>query len=107
MIREHVKRNHGLPSFHCKRCCESFTKESDLEDHQRAATACLVKQRVETPRDFADGFDKDQENQINKRSTRNTPDHEKWTDLYCILFQVERDAAPSPCEYWWNMMASP
>ncbi|KAI6781807.1 uncharacterized protein J7T54_004973 [Emericellopsis cladophorae] len=95
-LKEHVQRKHSLPLFHCRRCYEAFKSEAELDAHSRAATACTVRQLSPQPRKLEDGFDEEQLKLIKKRSTRNSPDHEKWVSLYCVLFNVSVQDVPSP-----------
>lgn len=97
-IREHLKRCHALPSFHCERCLDLFKSRTELSKHQRAKRGCALREPLTNPRDLSDGYDNDQEVLITRRNRK--PGHEKWVDLYCILFNVEpgSDSIPSPCK---------
>lgn len=102
LLREHLSRCHKLPEFQCPRCFERFKKKQDCLEHQRAASPCKVKDIKSFPRDLADGFDQEQYDKLEKRSTK--PGHEKWASMYCILFEKTASEVPSPCEYYQTVL---
>lgn len=93
-VKEHLYRNHALP-IQCPRCCQTFSKEEDCLQHQRAQRGCEWKEG--TP---LEGVSKAQEAKLRskKRSTSSLPEA-RWKVIYTILFpQAADDQIPSACK---------
>ncbi|KAK0614408.1 hypothetical protein B0T14DRAFT_570344 [Immersiella caudata] len=90
-VKEHIYRTHALPT-HCARCGEEFQNEAELTGHQRLAQGCEVRD-VEQ----AEGFTKDQEKALRKRTKGLESEEEKWKETYRILFSDDpEDTIPTP-----------
>lgn len=88
--REHIYRNHSIKNA-CNRCFESFDDPKGLKDHQRAQTPCRLTDNAR-----ADVITDEQEELLRVRARANTPEEERWEDMYRIVFPDEK-TIPSPC----------
>lgn len=88
--REHIYRNHSIKNA-CNRCFESFDDPKGLKDHQRAQTPCRLTDNAR-----ADVITDEQEELLRVRARANTPEEERWEDMYRIVFPGEK-TIPSPC----------
>jgi hypothetical protein len=88
--REHIYRNHSIKNA-CNRCFESFDDPKGLKDHQRAQTPCRLSENAR-----ADVITEEQEELLRVRARANTPEEERWEDMYRIVFPDEK-TIPSPC----------
>lgn len=78
--------------FRCHRCNEIFESDTTLHEHQNRTVPCT---RHEYPRNYEDGFDEDQREQLRIRRQGIT-EEDKWKLTYQILFPGE-ETIPSPC----------
>ncbi|KAI9713096.1 MAG: hypothetical protein M1820_001081 [Bogoriella megaspora] len=91
-LKEHLYRRHFLNI--CCRCHQVFTSEKKLRDHLRAEQACSLQ----LSRDYADGFDERQRDQIKRRKdkgvSRDEPvdEQQHWRNIFGILFPGSNDA---------------
>jgi hypothetical protein len=97
--REHVYRNHDVP--YCQRCHATFINPKALEEHLRAAEACVLK---EGPLGHL-GITPEQRVQLKSRrrgdGDANQTEEDKWIKVYLLLFSdVPRAEVPSPCEFY-------
>lgn len=93
--REHVYRKHRLPQFKCNRCCCEFQNSTQLADHQRLEVPCNIRLQGQQ-----DGVNEEQILALRsrKKSKGNTPESEKWTKMYKIIFPDD-ELIPSPCKF--------
>ncbi|KAK0642943.1 hypothetical protein B0T16DRAFT_459143 [Cercophora newfieldiana] len=90
-VKEHIYRTHALPTC-CARCGEEFQRDADLTAHQRLPQGCEVRE-VEQ----AEGYTKDQEKALRKRTKGLESEEDKWREAYRILFPDDpEDAMPTP-----------
>ncbi|KAI3322072.1 hypothetical protein HD806DRAFT_500917 [Xylariaceae sp. AK1471] len=93
-LKEHLFRKHKLPKFKCNRCGRVFKGSLGLTEHQRSNEVCELR-----PVGLEEGIDENQEEQLKsrKKGTTNKTDHDKWVDVYRILFPgVDSSSIPSP-----------
>ncbi|KAI0479745.1 kinase-like domain-containing protein [Xylaria cf. heliscus] len=92
-LKEHLYRKHASPNYQCPRCLVEFEDISNLHQHQRSATSCLV--HADT-RSRIERIDAQQMIQIKKKYRRRS-DETKWNDIYRIIFRLDQTAdLPSP-----------
>ncbi|KAH8683754.1 hypothetical protein BGZ61DRAFT_535170 [Ilyonectria robusta] len=91
-VKEHVYRKHRLPQFKCNRCCCEFQNSTQLADHQRLEVPCNIRLQGQQ-----DGVNEEQILALRsrKKSKGNTPESEKWTKMYKIIFPDD-ELIPSP-----------
>ncbi|KAI1344432.1 hypothetical protein F5Y15DRAFT_112066 [Xylariaceae sp. FL0016] len=94
-VKEHVYRRHKLPIY-CSRCWKEFQTSTELDDHYRQLQLCetLPKRNTE-----CEGYDKEQEKILKKRTKDGKTEHEKWNEMYRILFP-SGDEATIPTPYY-------
>jgi hypothetical protein len=83
----------------CPRCWEFFDKKEQLNDHQRAAASCDIKELSFNL--SGEGFDERQERELKRRGKhQGRTEKEKWKEMFHILFpEVDQNAIPDPCEF--------
>lgn len=92
--REHLYRSHILP-IRCFRCSQIFSNSKELAHHLRAVVPCTLMEH-----DFEEeGISPEQLELLKSRKRRrdNHSDHDKWVNIYKILFKNEQ-SIPSPCK---------
>ncbi|GAP91168.1 hypothetical protein SAMD00023353_5300750 [Rosellinia necatrix] len=93
-LKGHLYRKHRLPQFRCNRCGQDLEDAPGLVDHQRSDPPCTLQ-----PAGSEEGIDANQESQLKSRKRKQTGKvgHEKWSDIYRILFpNIEPSLIPSP-----------
>ncbi|KAI0550050.1 hypothetical protein F4679DRAFT_544665, partial [Xylaria curta] len=92
-LKEHLYRKHTAPSYQCPRCLAEFENNSDLREHQRNASSCIVHPDIGSN---VEGIDAEQMIKLKKKSRR-CSDEEKWNDIYRIIFRLNPgENLPSP-----------
>ncbi|KAK4167958.1 hypothetical protein QBC43DRAFT_202547 [Cladorrhinum sp. PSN259] len=92
-VKEHLNRVHALPIF-CQRCGDAFKTDPELTAHTRLAQACEVRSF-----DIPDGFTREQEKLLKRKSKPNSSNEEKWKEIYRILFPEDDESdIPSPSD---------
>ncbi|KXH46095.1 hypothetical protein CNYM01_06832 [Colletotrichum nymphaeae SA-01] len=101
-MKEHIYRAHRL--FTCIRCFDAFKSEALLQEHQRAAVNCPVRDKKTRKLDPGAGIDQETEKHLRARATSKKTDFDKWYEVYYILFPGTQDAEnpPSP---WYDEVA--
>jgi len=84
----------------CRRCCQHFSNDEELLQHQQAETACKVSKR--SARD--DVITDEQEKKLRVRAKPNMTEEEKWIETYRILFPGEK--VPSACKHHLTIQSS-
>ncbi|KAK3315592.1 hypothetical protein B0H66DRAFT_347417 [Apodospora peruviana] len=96
-VKEHLYRKHRV--FRCKRCCNTFSEPSLLEEHQRLPNPCPLRDLSDGAADLEDGFGEEQEKLLRsrKKKTPNIDEVGKWREMYRILFpRVQDEDIPLP-----------
>lgn len=94
LLRQHLYKAHSLKI--CRKCHLICINEVALQNHYDIPVCPSM-----FPRDYTDGFDDTQRDQLKKRTEkRNHPDKAQyWIAVYRILFPEVDDAnIPSPCK---------
>ncbi|RYC53911.1 hypothetical protein CHU98_g12298 [Xylaria longipes] len=92
-LKEHLYRKHTSRNYQCPRCLAEFEDNSDLHQHQRSTTPCLIHTNTESE---IERIDAGQIIKLKKKSRRFS-DEEKWNDIYRIVFRLDSTAdLPSP-----------
>ncbi|KAF6820305.1 hypothetical protein CPLU01_12796 [Colletotrichum plurivorum] len=100
-LKEHLYRHHQL--FTCMRCFKGFKSKELVDDHMRAEIICKTRDKASYEADPSDGMDQDTVRQLRARRPGKSDahdrqsDHEKWYEVYQILFPEENvNNLPSP-----------
>lgn len=91
--REHIYRAHAMPIY-CARCCVVFKTETDLTAHQRLPRSCGIGSAA-----LPEGFTKEQEKKLKKRTRTTASEEEKWRAMYTVIFPFDDlETIPTPCK---------
>ncbi|KAH8843894.1 hypothetical protein MCOR07_003315 [Pyricularia oryzae] len=83
-LKEHLKRKHLKPPYHCNRCLENLESEQALENHQRLDIPCVKRMPTKDTR-----LSRTQLQAIEARKPTLLTEHERWEKIYGTIFPGE------------------
>ncbi|KAI1657009.1 kinase-like protein [Daldinia decipiens] len=89
-LKEHLERVHRI--FRCPRCQQICEKEKAVDEHLQQDDICTRQDPVvfNESYDWSQGYGQKQASDLKSR-WRNLSDHEKWRNIYRILFPYDRN----------------